>query len=74
MNLRSTWLATTALVGAAVFSADMASAATVAPGGALDLTITGFARFRAHGGDIDNARLDGRFSRDLDFSNDTEVH
>ena len=69
-------LGTTALIaaGLATGAPTSAEAATVSPGGALDLTITGFARFRAHGGDIDNARLDERFSRDLDFSNDTEVH
>jgi len=49
-------------------------AATVSPGGALDLTLTGFARFRAHGGDLDNARLDRTIGGGLDFSNDTEVH
>jgi outer membrane protein OmpU len=51
-----------------------ASAQTVVPGGALDLTLTGFARFRAHGGDLDAARLDNTVANGLDFSNDTEVH
>ena len=36
--------------------------------------MTGFVRFRAHGGDLDNARLDPDISTGLDFSNDTEVH
>jgi hypothetical protein len=74
MNLRRTWLGTTALVGAALLMADAATAATVSPGGALDININGFARFRAHGGDIDKARLDPNKSTGLDFSNDTEVH
>jgi outer membrane protein OmpU len=50
------------------------SAAEVRPGGVFNLTITGFARFRAHGGQLDDARQDNVFSRGLDFSNDTEVH
>ena len=69
-------LGTTALVGAGLLVALPAPshAATVSPGGALDLTLTGFARFRAHGGDLDNARLDRTIGGGLDFSNDTEVH
>ena len=51
-----------------------ANAAAVLPGGALDVTVSGFVYFRAHGGDLDAARLDPTVSRDLDFSNDTEVH
>ena len=54
--------------------ATSASATEVRRGGALDLTVTGFARFRAHGGQLDDARQDNSFSRQLDFSNDTEVH
>ena len=54
--------------------ATSASATEVRPGGAIDLTVTGFARFRAHGGQLDDARQDKEFSRRLDFSNDTEVH
>ena len=76
MTKLRTLLGTTALVGAGLFVAAPApvSAATVSPGGALDLTLTGFARFRAHGGDLDNARLDRTIGGGLDFSNDTEVH
>ena len=51
-----------------------ASAAEVLPGGALDLTITGFARFEAFGGQQDDRALDETLSRSLDFRNDTEVH
>ncbi|HMR31800.1 MAG TPA: porin [Geminicoccus sp.] len=76
MTKLRTLLGTTALVGAGLLVAAPApvSAATVSPGGALDLTLTGFARFRAHGGDLDNARLDRTIGGGLDFSNDTEVH
>ena len=51
-----------------------ATAADVRPGGALDLTLTGFVRFLAHGGQLDDARQDDSYSRSLDFSNDTELH
>jgi hypothetical protein len=75
MSMRShnLFMGSTALVGALMMAAG-AQAATVAPGGALDLTVTGFARFLAHGGDLDNARLDRTVGSGLDFSNDTEVH
>ncbi|MEK0081843.1 porin [Benzoatithermus flavus] len=77
MTLRKILLGTTAVLGAGLMTAavpSVAGAAEVKPGGALDLTLTGFARFRAHGGQLDDARLSNAFSRDLDFSNDTEVH
>ena len=75
MSLRGTLLATTAFVGASVVSlAASAYAAEVTPGGALDLTITGFARFEAFGGEQDDLQLDDTLSRGLDFRNDTEVH
>ena len=76
MTKLRTLLGTTALVGAGLLVAAPVPtlAATVSPGGALDLTLTGFARFRAHGGDLDNARLDRTIGGGLDFSNDTEVH
>jgi hypothetical protein len=76
MTKLRTLLGTTALVSAGLFVAAPAptQAATISPGGALDLTITGFARVRAHGGDLDNARLDRTVAGGLDFSNDTEVH
>ena len=75
MSLRGTLLATTAVVGASVVSlAASAYAAEVTPGGALDLTITGFARFEAFGGEQDDLQLDDTLARGLDFRNDTEVH
>ncbi|HMR33569.1 MAG TPA: porin [Geminicoccaceae bacterium] len=73
MRCRNLVLSSTAAIGLLAASA-AAQAATVAPGGALDLTLTGFARFLAHGGDLDNARLDRTIGGGLDFSNDTEVH
>jgi outer membrane protein OmpU len=77
MKLRNLLLGTTAILSAglaAVALPEVGRAAEIAPGGYPDLTISGFARFRAHGGEIDDARLDNTFSRELDFSNDTEVH
>ena len=73
MRFRNVVLGSTAMLGALV-SGVGAQAAVVGPGGALDLTLTGFARFLAHGGDLDNARLDRTIGGGLDFSNDTEVH
>ena len=77
MTLRKLLLGTTALLGVGVLGVatpHLAAAAEVKPGGALDVSISGFARFRAHGGDVGDARLDPTLSEDLDFSNDTEVH
>ena len=77
MELGRKLLCTTAALGAGLLTAGAilpATAAEVLPGGALDLTITGFARFYAHGGQLDDARQDDTLSRSLDFSNDTEVH
>jgi len=78
MTMRKLLLGTTALIGAGVLGAGAmpgsAVAAEVKPGGALDVTISGFARFRAHGGDLDNQRNNDSISTGLDFSNDTEVH
>jgi hypothetical protein len=67
-------LGTTALAGAGLLSVPPALAAEARPGGALDVTVTGFVRFLATGGDLDNARLDDTISTGLDFLNDTEVH
>lgn len=69
---RSLWC-TSALVGIGLGSS-VASAAEVTPGGALDVEISGFARFLAIGGDVDNFLLDDSVSTGLDFFNDTEVH
>jgi outer membrane protein OmpU len=76
MKFKNLILGTSALAGVAVFgvAAVPATAAEVLPGGALDLTITGFARFEAFGGELDDSDLDDTLSRGLDFRNDTEVH
>jgi outer membrane protein OmpU len=76
MKFKNLILGTSALAGVAVFgvAAVPATAAEVLPGGALDLTITGFARFEAFGGELDDSELDDTLSRGLDFRNDTEVH
>ena len=77
MTLKNLALGTTALIGVGLLggvSALPAAAAEVKPGGALDITITGFARFEAGGGEQDHLNLDDSFSRGLDFRNDTEVH
>ena len=66
-------LGTTALVGVGLLPAT-AGAATVQPGGALDVTVSGFARFLTALGERDNARLDDNVSSGPDFFNDTEVH
>ena len=77
MTFKQLMLGTSALIGAGVLTAGAtlpAGAAEVLPGGYPDLTISGFARFRAHGGDIKEARSSDTLSNELDFSNDTEVH
>ena len=77
MTFKKLLLGTTAAVGVGVLGTSLpalADAPTVTPGGALNVTIEGFEYFRAHGGDLDKARLDNTVGRDLDFSNDTEVH
>src|SRR3954454_12998281 len=77
MPLGRILLSTTAVVGVGIASACLpavAGAAGVKPGGALDLTITGFLRTEAGGGKQDDLHLDDSFARGLDFRNDTEVH
>jgi hypothetical protein len=77
MSMRKLLLGTTALVGAGVLSVaapSAAGAAEVLPGGALDVTISGFIRFRAHSGDLDAQRGNPDQGQGLDFSNDTEAH
>ena len=77
MRIRSLLLATSAMAGVGVLGVALpayADAPTVTPAGALNIIIEGFAYSQAHGGAIDNARLNNSFGRDLDFSNDTEVH
>ena len=77
MKLKNVILGTSALAGVAMLgtvAALPAAAAEVTPGGALDLEITGFARFEAFGGELDDSDLDPTLARGLDFRNDTEVH
>jgi outer membrane protein OmpU len=50
-----------------------ARAATVQPGGALDLTLTGRIRTKAYGGDLQAARLDRTVSDGLDFASDARL-
>jgi predicted porin len=84
MRLRNLLLGSTALVGAGVLGVGAApgaaSAAEVLPGGALNITLSGFARFRVHGGAFDNQYNQGKgsaagaLSTGVDFSNDDEFH
>jgi len=77
MKLKNAILGTSALVGVAMLgtaAAVPAAAQEVKPGGALDITITGFARFEAGGGEQDTLNRDNSYARGLDFRNDTEVH
>ena len=77
MKLKTFVLGTSALAGVAMLgsaSAVPAAAAEVKPGGALDVTITGFLRAEAGGGEQDSISRDPDKARGLDFRNDTEVH
>ena len=77
MTLKNILLGTGAVIGAgflAVSGTGSAAAAEVKPGGAFDLTLTGFLRFEAFGGEQDDLALDPDLARGLDFRNDTEVH
>ena len=77
MNPGRILLGTTAIVGAGMVSLWLpaaAGAAEVKPGGALDVTITGFLRAEAGGGDQDDLQRDANKANGLDFRNDSEVH
>ncbi|MFO1036143.1 MAG: porin [Geminicoccaceae bacterium] len=80
MQLKKVLLGTTAILGAGLMTlaapgtVSAQQVPTVSPGGALDLTLTGFIRFRASGGQIDQAQQNNDLSNGLDFSNDTEFH
>ena len=84
MKMRGLLLGSTALVGAGVLGVGAApgsaSAAEVLPGGALNITLSGFARFRVTGGQLDNQYNQGKGSpkgaltTGVDFSNDYEFH
>jgi hypothetical protein len=62
------------VAAAAALGTDRAMAAEVRAGGYPDLTLTGYVRFLAYGGQLDDARQNGRYSRSPDFLNDTEFH
>ena len=77
MKLSRVLLSTTAIVGAGMATlwlATAAGAAEVKPGGALDITITGFLRAEAGGGDQDDLQRNANVANGLDFRNDSEVH
>src|SRR3954452_1646477 len=77
MSLGRIMLSTTTVMGAGMASLGLplgAGVAEVKPGGVLDVTITGFLRAEAGGGEEDDLSLDNSYSRGLDFRNDTEVH
>jgi outer membrane protein OmpU len=89
MKMRGLLLGSTALVGAGVLGVGAApgtaSAAEVLPGGALNITLSGFARFRVTGGQLDNQYNQGKgtpggpplrnaLTTGVDFSNDYEFH
>src|SRR4051794_17052752 len=77
MSLGRIMLSTTATMGAGMASLWLplrAGVAEVKPGEVLDVTITGFLRAEAGGGEEDDLSLDPTFARGLDFRNDTEVH
>src|SRR3954463_8348505 len=94
MRMRGLLLGSTALVGAGVLGVGAApgsaSAAEVLPGGALNITLSGFARFRVTGGQLDNQYNQGKgapgatrptgadrpnaLTTGVDFSNDYEFH
>ncbi|HEX6016363.1 MAG TPA: porin, partial [Geminicoccaceae bacterium] len=74
---RAVRLALTAAVaggGHGTATTPAAAQATLRAGGYPELTLTGYVRFLAHGGQLDDARQDGRYSRSPDFTNDTELH
>jgi hypothetical protein len=74
---RAARLALTAAIvggGHGLATTPAAAQAKVKAGGYPDLTVTGYVRFLAHGGQLDDARQVGRYSRSPDLSNDTEVH
>ena len=77
MTLRKILLGTSAVVGAAMLTVGAPGRCRCCrgqPGGALDLTLTGFLRAEFGGGEYDDSQLDNSFARGLDFRNDSEVH
>ena len=77
MLLRRMFLGTSAIAGVGLMVALVpatAGAAEVKAGGYPDITITGFLRAEAGGGEQDDLQLNSDKARGLDFRNDTEVH
>ena len=72
LTTRRLLLGATGLAGVALGSS-AAGAAEVRRGGALDLTLSGEARFITSYGDTDDALLDDTVTSGLDFFNDTSV-
>ena len=73
MSIKRILLGTTAMAGAGILTLmtpAAVEAAEVLAGGYPDITITGFARFEAFGGEQDDRALDPDLSRSLDFRND----
>jgi outer membrane protein OmpU len=73
MNMKKVLLGSTALLGAGLMGLGGAQAAEVRPGGALDITVSGFARWYAVIGDIEEKTGDDSNGA-YDFRNDTEVY
>jgi outer membrane protein OmpU len=67
-------LGSTASLALATAVSPPTRAAEVLPGGALDITLSGFVRFLSTYGAWDDTQLDPGLSTGLDFENDTEVH
>jgi len=76
MTIKKLLLGTSALLGAGLLATTSPASAqqgpVVSPGGKLDVTVTGFARFLWVAGDV-KERFGGQQSSS-DFRNDTEVH
>jgi hypothetical protein len=52
----------------------LARSAELLPGGALDINLSGFARYLSARGERDDTQLDPEQATGLDFKNDTDVH
>ena len=66
--------ATAGIVVALTAPVDAISATEIRAGGALEVTVSGFAGMLAHGGDLAQQREDPELADGLDFSTDTELH
>lgn len=74
MSPKHVVVAPVALIGVSLLGTGLPQAAEMRTGGDIELTISGFAGFLAHGGDLDEQREEPTLSNELDFSTDTEVH